>query len=268
MQAAGEAVSGRSRTDGGSSRTREALLDAAERLFAEHGVHAVTTRQISVAAGQGNNAAVNYHFGTKLGLIRAALRRHAVEIDRRRLAMLTEMGESTALRDWVSCAVRSVTDHIESLGQPSWYARFTAHVTADPELRAIAAEEFASAGTSLARLQRGLQRCEPDLPAGTRTERQAMTRHLITHMTAERERDLADGTPTPHRSWDAAARGLIDAITAVWLAPVSDGAKRGATSAIRATSSVRSRSGDRRPSPGARGTASGPSPTRPTPNIG
>lgn len=38
--------------------TREALLVTAERLFAERGVHVVSTRQISAAAGQGNNAAV------------------------------------------------------------------------------------------------------------------------------------------------------------------------------------------------------------------
>ncbi|KHL05512.1 TetR family transcriptional regulator, partial [Sinomonas humi] len=33
--------------------TRNALLDAAERLFAEQGVVAVSNRQISEAAGQG-----------------------------------------------------------------------------------------------------------------------------------------------------------------------------------------------------------------------
>ncbi|WP_416969054.1 hypothetical protein [Streptomyces sp. 4F14] len=30
-------------------------------------MHAVANRQISRAAGQGNNAAVTYHFGTKAG---------------------------------------------------------------------------------------------------------------------------------------------------------------------------------------------------------
>jgi len=46
-----------SRTDR-ASLTREAILIAAERLFAEHGVFAVSNRQVSEAAGQGNNAAV------------------------------------------------------------------------------------------------------------------------------------------------------------------------------------------------------------------
>ena len=38
-----------------ASSTREAILTAAERLFAEHGVYAVSNRQVSEAAGQGNN---------------------------------------------------------------------------------------------------------------------------------------------------------------------------------------------------------------------
>ncbi|WP_272459542.1 TetR/AcrR family transcriptional regulator [Polyangium jinanense] len=46
------------------SETREVILAAAERLFAEHGVAAVSNRQVSEAAGQGNNFAVGYHFGT------------------------------------------------------------------------------------------------------------------------------------------------------------------------------------------------------------
>src|ERR1700686_2031953 len=52
-----------------ASTTREAILTAAERLFAEHGVYAVSNRQVSEAAGQGNNAAVGYHFGTKADLV-------------------------------------------------------------------------------------------------------------------------------------------------------------------------------------------------------
>ena len=65
-----------SRTDR-ASLTREAILTAAERLFAEHGVFAVSNRQVSEAAGQGNNAAVGYHFGTKTDLVRAIEHKHA-----------------------------------------------------------------------------------------------------------------------------------------------------------------------------------------------
>ena len=52
--------------------TRERLLYAAERLFAERGFTNVTVRDICHAA-RANVAAVNYHFGDKLGLYREVL---------------------------------------------------------------------------------------------------------------------------------------------------------------------------------------------------
>ncbi|MGW2329865.1 TetR family transcriptional regulator [Streptomyces sp. NPDC001700] len=212
---------GRVRRDEQVSATREALLDAAERLFAEHGVHAVANRQISLAAGQGNNAAVSYHFGAKTDLVRAIARRHAEKMDAERLRMMADIGDSTDLRDWVACAVRPVTGHLETLGAPSWYARFIAQVTADPALRAITVEEFAAGSPSMLKLREGTARCLPDLPAEVHAERSAMTLHLITQMSAERERALADNAPTPRASWRETANGLIDVVVALWQAPVT-----------------------------------------------
>ena len=71
-----------------ASTTQEAILTAAERLFAEHGVFAVSNRQVSEAAGQGNNAAVGYHFGTKTDLVRAIEQKHRVPIERLREHMV------------------------------------------------------------------------------------------------------------------------------------------------------------------------------------
>jgi len=53
-------------------RTRERLLVEARRLFAEHGLKKVTVREICRAA-RANVAAVNYHFGDKMGLYREVL---------------------------------------------------------------------------------------------------------------------------------------------------------------------------------------------------
>ncbi|MEE2042974.1 TetR family transcriptional regulator, partial [Nocardiopsis tropica] len=38
---------------------------------------------------------------------------------------------------------------------------------------------------------------------------------------AEHERALAEGEPTPRGSWHEAATGLTDALTGLWLAPVT-----------------------------------------------
>lgn len=50
-----------------SPNTKEALLDAAERLFTENGYNAVSTRDLAEAAGA-NLAAIKYHFGSKAKL--------------------------------------------------------------------------------------------------------------------------------------------------------------------------------------------------------
>lgn len=56
--------------DAGSSRER--ILRAAERLFSEQGFKRVTVREICKAA-RANVAAINYHFGDKLGLYQEVL---------------------------------------------------------------------------------------------------------------------------------------------------------------------------------------------------
>ena len=203
-----------------ATATRELILTTAERLFAEHGVFAVSNRQVSEAAGQGNNAAVGYHFGTKTDLVRAIARKHAGQVEQMREQTLAGVGDSPDLRDWIACLIRPITEHLDALGNPTWYARFGAQVMADPVLRKIMSEE-AQTSPTMQRIVDGLDRCLPELPSDVRLERMDMTRQLMVHMLAERERALADGTPTPRASWHDAATGLIDAIVGLWLAPVT-----------------------------------------------
>ncbi len=202
------------------SATRELILTAAERLFAEHGVFAVSNRHISEAAGQGNSSAVGYHFGTKTDLVRAIARKHAEPIERVRGQMLSELSGSTDVGDWIACLVRPVTEHLAELGTPTWYARFGAQMTAEPALREIMAEETRES-PSLHHLIDGLRQCLPDLPQEVLAERGDMARQLLVHTLAERERALAKGAPTPRSSWYDAATGLIDATVGLWLAPTT-----------------------------------------------
>lgn len=208
-----------SRTDR-ASLTREAILTAAERLFAEHGVFAVSNRQVSEAAGQGNNAAVGYHFGTKTDLVRAIEHKHAIPVERLREQRVAQVGESAELRDWVECLVLPLTDHLTALGNPTWYARFAAQVMADPAYHKTVTRD-ALALPALVTVLEGINRCLPDVPAPVRIERNMMARNLLMHTCAEYERALAEGSPLPVSSWRAAASGLIDAIVGLWLAPVT-----------------------------------------------
>ena len=205
---------------GRAQATRELILTTAERLFAEHGVLAVSNRQISEAAGQGNNTAVGYHFGTRTDLVRAIARRRSAEVERLRVRRLAGLGEHPGLRDWLGCLAHPSAEHLAALGSPTWFARFTAQVMTEPSLRQVVVEETLSS-PSLLRTVDGLVRCLPDLPAEVRTERNAMTRNLLIHTMAERERALADGDPTPRAGWHDVATGLTDALAGLWLAPVT-----------------------------------------------
>jgi AcrR family transcriptional regulator len=218
MTTAGRTV----RTDRASS-TQEAILVAAERLYAEHGMFAVSNRQVSEAAGQGNNAAVGYHFGTKADLVRAIEQKHRGPVDQLRERMVTDLlvdGGPTELRDWVACLVRPLTDHLEELGNPTWYARFAAQAMTDPAYYNIIVKGALSS-RSLVQVVEGINRCLPELPAEVHFERNIMARNLLMHTCADRERALAADSVTSHRSWRAAASGLIDAIVGLWLAPVT-----------------------------------------------
>lgn len=201
--------------------TQEAILKAAERLYAEHGVFAVSNRQVSEAAGQGNNAAVGYHFGTKTDLVRAIEHKHRGPIEELREQMVADATGSVDLRDWVGCLVRPLTDHLAELGNPTWYARFAAQVMTDPAYHTIVVRDALSS-PSLVQVIEGMNACLPDLPGDVLAERNIMARNLLMHSCADRERGMAQGASVPRTSWTAASTGLIDAIVGLWRAPVTE----------------------------------------------
>ena len=77
------------------------MVLTAERLFAVHGVNGVSLRQISAEAGMANHSVVQYHFGTKDGLIDAIL-----------VNRLTYLAQR---RDLLFARIR--TDHIRSVAE-------------------------------------------------------------------------------------------------------------------------------------------------------
>ncbi|MFJ3779049.1 TetR/AcrR family transcriptional regulator [Streptomyces sp. NPDC090075] len=202
--------------------TRELIMTAAERLFAERGVYAVSNRQISLAAGQGNTAAVSYHFGTRDGLVRAIAHKHTERIEQVTRRLLAEIGDSWELRDWVSCLACALPQYLAGQGSPTWYARFCAQVMVDPVLHEVVVDETITPPAQWQVLE-GVHRCLPDLPVAVRAERTAMTRHICLSMCAEYEHVLAHGSALPGTGWRSVAIGLVDAIVGLWQAPVTDG---------------------------------------------
>jgi AcrR family transcriptional regulator len=96
------------------SSTRERILDEAERLFAERGFDATSLRAITAAAGV-NLAAVNYHFGSKQGLLREAMRRRIEPVNAERLRRLDAAieragGGVPAVREIIDAFVRPAVE--------------------------------------------------------------------------------------------------------------------------------------------------------------
>ncbi len=89
------------------SDTRTALMDAAERLFAERGL-ASTVREITGAAGA-NTAAIHYHFGNKHALLQAVCARRMRPLNAARiegLRALAERAETPSLEEILRAFLR------------------------------------------------------------------------------------------------------------------------------------------------------------------
>jgi len=86
-----------------SEVTRERIMKAAERLFAERGYDGTSIRAI-VAKARVNQAAINYHFDGKDGLYRAVLRAAFRALTEQQLAHAEEvraMSPDEALREFI-----------------------------------------------------------------------------------------------------------------------------------------------------------------------
>ena len=78
---------------------RELLLDAAERLWSEHGIDGASLRQIAAESGQGNNSVIQYHFGDKSGLLKEIIQRRVAGFEPLRQNMLAAAERDGRLGD-------------------------------------------------------------------------------------------------------------------------------------------------------------------------
>ncbi|MBB4133872.1 TetR/AcrR family transcriptional regulator [Gordonia humi] len=112
--------------------TRIALMEAAERLFAERGVEGATLREIRESAGQSNTSVISYHFGSKLGLIQALIRWRSDDLVRRRTELLNDARHTGTEHD-PRTAVRLVVDPlVESIASGSMFTPFLARLSENP----------------------------------------------------------------------------------------------------------------------------------------
>lgn len=167
------------------SRSKDALLDAAERLIAERGFE-VPLRDIAHAAGQRNNSAVNYHFRSRQDLVDAVVARRLLPMELERERMLAELGNDAdphaLMRVLVLPLLRLESTH---------YARFLQVV--GPRLRS---EPMDSAETAWPRVLDALSHAVPVADRRARRRRVAAVATAMFALAAEHERSTQDGMAT------------------------------------------------------------------------
>ena len=78
---------------------KERMILVGEVLFAEHGINGASMREIASKAGQKNHYAVQYHFGSREGLVRAIFEYRMEQMEAARRAMLAAATDRGLLMD-------------------------------------------------------------------------------------------------------------------------------------------------------------------------
>jgi TetR/AcrR family transcriptional regulator, regulator of cefoperazone and chloramphenicol sensitivity len=110
--------------------TRQRLLEAAKRLFADRGFRKVTVRQICQAAGA-NLAAVNYHFHDKEGLYRAVFE-HGIALIQETTDLSLRAPAEASAEDRLRAFIRTVVERMASRKNDNWLAQLIHHEIDSP----------------------------------------------------------------------------------------------------------------------------------------
>ena len=198
-----------------SDDTRDRLIDAAESLFAEHGIGGVSLREINRAAGAKNAVAVQYHFGDRAGIIKAITEKHLPAIDAERHALLDEyeaLGKDD-VRALAAAWVRPLTSKLADRDGGLEFLQIYAELT---NLPPASLDESDVKSVALDSIQRWRKLVEPFLPddAARLHRRYAVMRFAATEI----GRRAQSG---PHRDDRLFVSDLIDMCTSMLAAPPS-----------------------------------------------
>lgn len=191
------------------SEAADRLRIVALQMFAEHGVNAVTVRQIATAAGQKNHAIVGYYFGSKDDLIKDLIVSGARAVNEMRNRMLDEIEASGGPGGVLAVTDALVKSALPPTSPPPWnecYNRFLSSVsTANRTLMMEALDGRWNSGYQ--RAIRHLRQLLHWLPPAVLSQRLVFMEASLGGMLVSRERTLADRT-RPHPTWSKS--GTLD----------------------------------------------------------
>lgn len=191
--------------------TQERILRAAERLFAERGIDAVSTREIIDAAGV-NSGSIHYHFGTREQLIVALVEQRAGFLGVQRDRYLDELEQSgdITLRKVVDALVRP-TAELARLPDGRHHAGFIVAVTNKRELMPVVRRVF---DRYTDRYLAVLATVTPQLDDATRRLRYGVARDIVNRVVGQADSALQRWiAPTEDRAHDAVDDDLVAAVS-------------------------------------------------------
>jgi len=114
--------------------TKTAILDAAEKLMAEHGVNGVSLRAILKEANA-NTAALHYHFGSREQVIEAIVARRGIRNSERRRAIVEKLlagRQAASVHDVVDAMIDPIEQMLVEDGEAGRrFLRFMARLHSD-----------------------------------------------------------------------------------------------------------------------------------------
>ena len=173
-----------------SSATREKLLDAATRAFAERGVSKASLLDITKEAGQRNRGSLHYYFGSREGVVVAILDRHVGFLAEREAELLERARAQVGLAPVIEAIVRPATELAES----GWRGRCCLLIIAnlaedDPRTLSPAIQAALDRTGGQAVYETFVERMPP-MPEALRIERFALVTAFVVRAVADRARLL------------------------------------------------------------------------------
>ena len=209
------------------SAARQQLIAAAERLFADSGIDAVSLRQINVAAKQKNSSAAHYHFGSKEALILAIYGARMESVNKRRLRVLEQVEndqQQQSVRALVESIVQPIVDEIDADNSGSAYIGFMAQAVGHPQLN-LAKLWQQEHSDALAKVLKLLEAALPNLPEPLFGQRFGLAFEQIVHSLADREK-LRGSDAEFKVHGDLFVSNLIDSIAGSMEASISEQTKQ------------------------------------------
>jgi len=149
-----------------SDYSKQRLMLAAIKLFAEQGIDGVSLRMINREAGAKNNSALHYHFGSKLGLVEAVVEFIQDWFEEARedaLSAVEAKGDDLQVRDILEAFIAPYLQLVENESWGYHAVRFLARMELEggPAIHATL-NRFAT--NSLTRFKKLLSKALPEVP--------------------------------------------------------------------------------------------------------